>query len=56
MNKNNIKKCSNFKPLNDSIHLYKSITAPCCKYCAYFSSKNCGMDIADSIDTDLFFI
>lgn len=57
MNKNKMKICSNFKSINENILSYNKNFSPNCKECAYFSSRNCGMDIADSIDpdTDLFY-
>lgn len=44
--------CPNFKPINDSLSFYGKSNCDNCSHCAYFSSRNCGIDIADSIETD----
>lgn len=46
------KNCSSFKAIEQDVfsrYKYKSLERNC-KECIYFSSRNCGMDIADSID------
>ncbi|MDR2939477.1 MAG: hypothetical protein LBV08_04050 [Clostridiales bacterium] len=55
-NKN--KACSNFKSLeNDIFTKYQSrSTAPNCRVCVYFSSRNCGMDASNSIDPAVDFL
>jgi len=44
--------CRNFKPLPEIPTESKNYPNDCSR-CIYFSSRNCGHDIADSIDTEL---
>lgn len=55
MNKNKMRICSNFKSINENISAYNKNFSPSCRECVYFSSRNCGMDIADSIDPEIDF-
>ncbi len=46
-----MKQCANFKLVEQQPSVpYKRINEHNCKDCVYFSSRNCGMDIADSIE------
>ncbi len=53
MNKNKPKMCTGYKPVNENGLYYKKSGNTNCKECVYFSSRNCGMDIADSIEPEL---
>ncbi len=52
------KSCSNFKSIeNDIFTKYQSKnSAPNCRACVYFSSRNCGMDAANAIDPMMDFL
>lgn len=48
------KNCSNFKSREKGIgSSYRNIYDANCKECVYFSSQNCGMDVADSLSPDM---
>lgn len=47
------KTCSKFKPMSDYISHYQKKPTQNCNECVYFSSRNCGFDIYNSIETDL---
>ena len=53
----NIKNCKNFKGLEmDLNNPLRQNAEHSCQHCVYFSKRNCGMDVADSIEPaiDLF--
>jgi hypothetical protein len=46
--------CSGFKALDYGTgYSYRRISSGNCKDCVYFSSRNCGMDVADSIEPNI---
>ncbi len=48
------KSCTNYKSIENGFGaFYRNSQAANCKSCVYFSSRNCGMDAADSIEPDL---
>ena len=48
--------CSNFKPMHDYVSHYRNSPSQNCNECIYFSSRNCKLDISDSIEMDLDFL
>ena len=47
------KVCVSFKPISDYISHYRNNISQNCNECVYFSSRNCGFDVSDSIETEL---
>jgi len=45
--------CDNFRPINDYVPHYRNKPTQNCSECIYFSSRNCGLDISDSIEPEL---
>lgn len=45
--------CKNFRPLTDIPLNHHNENITDCSRCVYFSSRNCGHDIADSLETEL---
>ncbi len=53
-NTKKIKNCTSFRSVDHDMSFpAKRISSGNCKDCVYFSSRNCGMDVADSIEPDL---
>lgn len=56
-NTKKMKHCTNYKAVeHDMVSSLRHTQHTNCKDCVYFSSRNCGMDVADSIEPviDLF--
>ncbi len=51
-----VKKCSNFKPLDEYLSHYKNSPSQNCNNCIYFSSRNCGFDISDNLGNEYDFL
>jgi|GEM_PF-964772 len=51
-----IKNCANYKAIDQEMisHPMRGTHSGSCKDCVYFSSRNCGMDAADSIEPPVF--
>jgi len=53
-NTKRVSTCAGFKAVDhDAGFSYRRGTAGSCKDCVYFSSRNCGMDVADSIEPNI---
>ena len=49
-----LQNCAGFKALDCGTGFsYRRNASGSCKDCVYFSSRNCGMDIADSIEPNI---
>ncbi|MDR1066213.1 MAG: hypothetical protein LBL35_02090 [Clostridiales bacterium] len=49
-----IKNCKNFRSMNvDGYSPYRHSFDSNCMQCVYFSSRNCGMDVSDSVEPAL---
>lgn len=46
------KTCKNYKSIN-SLGSFESISGEECMGCIYFSSKNCGMDLVNTLEPPL---
>ncbi len=50
-----MKSCASFRAIEHGGSSFRKQTTSNCKECAYFSSRNCGMDIADSLEPDILY-
>ena len=49
-----IRNCRNFKGIDqDFLSPFRQSTDSNCRQCVYFSSRNCGMDVSDSIEPEI---
>lgn len=57
-NSKKTKNCTNFKALDQEVisKFQRGTYGGSCKDCVYFSSRNCGMDAADSIEPPIWCI